>query len=168
MEPWIWAIIFAVCILIEFATLELFAIFVAGGALGGMVMAFMPITDPGWAVASEVIVCIGVTFILLLLLRPIIKKMLMGKTGKFNMDGIEGRELTLQSDIKFGQHGKIKVNGVVWNAISENEKDEILRGATVRLIKLDGNKWVVKEVVEVAEVAAEEKPEKGAKPKTAK
>ena len=62
-----------------------------------------------------------------------------------NADSVIGKEFILLSDIGFNKAGTIKVNGVVWAAITEEESAEIPAGKIVVVERIEGNKYIVKE-----------------------
>ena len=73
-------------------------------------------------------------------------KKLNVKTSNLNADSVIGKEYILLTEIGFNKPGSIRVNDVVWSAISENEMDEIAEKSKVRIIGLRGNKYIVEEV----------------------
>ena len=62
---------------------------------------------------------------------------------KTNADAAIGKEFILETAIGFNQPGSIKVNGVVWSAITEDQKTEVSEGTVVTVKNLKGNKYVV-------------------------
>ena len=73
-------------------------------------------------------------------------KKLLKTEIKTNADAVIGAEFTLLTDIGFNQTGTIKINGVVWNVNTENEKEEISAGTIVRVLRIQGNKYIVEKV----------------------
>ena len=63
---------------------------------------------------------------------------------KTNADSAIGKEFVLLSNIGFNQAGTIKINDVIWSAVTENQKDDIAQGEIVTVIGLKGNKYIVK------------------------
>ena len=64
--------------------------------------------------------------------------------AKTNADSAIGKEFVLLSNIGFNQAGTIKINDVIWSAVTENQKDDIAQGEIVTVIGLKGNKYIVK------------------------
>jgi beta-galactosidase len=72
-----------------------------------------------------------------------IMKKLNVKTTNLNADSVIGKEYILLTAIGFNQPGSIRVNDVVWSAVTEKETDEIAEKTVVRIIGHKGNKYIV-------------------------
>ena len=86
------------------------------------------------------------TNILMIFLRKIAQKLLFkNSNSKTNLDSCIGKTYRLLKETDFEKNGEIKVNGIVWTAVSEDGK-LILAGELVEIVKVQGNKFVVKRV----------------------
>ncbi len=162
MEPmfWVWLGIVAVSLLIEIVTMELVSIWFAVGGIIPFIMAAIR----GVPIAVQIVVFVVISALLIIFLRKYAQKFLFKNMNeKTNLDSLCGKRFKLLEDIDLEKNGSIKINGVVWTAISENSQP-IKAGQFVEVIKVDGNKIVVKEASsennnKVAEVKQEEKEE---------
>ena len=140
MWVYIWLAVTAAALVIEFLTTEMVSVWFAGGGLVAMLLAGL---DLGWY--YHVPVFIVVSFALMLCFRRLVMKKLNKGEVKTNADSAIGKEFELLSNIGFNQTGSIKVNGVVWTAVAEDDHTEIPAGKTVVALKIEGNKYIVKE-----------------------
>ena len=149
VEPWVWAIVAVIGIILEVSTLDFIAIWITPGALVAMFISFFQGTSTSqWWFTSQILSLIAVSFVLLIFVKPIAYKALFGKKVKTNLDLVMGQRKILLKDISFNNPGEIRMNGSLWRVVTRNEKDEISAGATVEILETVGNKLVVKEVEE--------------------
>lgn len=140
MWVYIWLGITAAALVIEFLTTEMVSVWFAGGGVVAMLLAGVGL---GWY--FHVPAFIVVSFMLMLCFRRLVMKKLDKGDVKTNADSVIGKDFELLSDIGFNKAGSIKVNGVVWTAIAEDEKTEIPAGTIVVVQRIEGNKYIVKE-----------------------
>lgn len=140
MWVYIWLGITAAALVIEFLTTEMVSVWFAGGGVVAMLLAGVGL---GWY--FHVPAFIAVSFVLMLCFRRLVMKKLDKGDVKTNADSVIGKDFELLSDIGFNKAGSIKVNGVVWTAIAEDEKTEIPAGTIVVVQRIEGNKYIVKE-----------------------
>lgn len=137
---YIWLGITVLSLVIEAFTTELISIWVAGGALVALILSAIN----GVPYYAEIIVFVVLSIILILFTRPMCKKYLMRNERKTNVDTIIGIKCAVTEEITPLKHGKVKIYGVEWTAVSSNgttiEKDKI-----VEVLAVDGNKLIVKE-----------------------
>ena len=76
--------------------------------------------------------------------------MLKNANEKTNVDAIVGKKLRMLSKTDFETIGSVKINDVVWSAIGENQQT-IDKDAIVEVVKVDGNKLIVKAIEEKKE-----------------
>jgi membrane protein implicated in regulation of membrane protease activity len=128
----------------EMVTLDLVLLMFAGGALGGMTVALL-----GGAVAWQLIAFIGVSAVLLGLVRPIAKKHLTDKTPLqlYGTETLIGRTATVTRAIDHSG-GRIKVGADEWTARSQYDGEAFPIGARVRIMKVDGATAVVGDALE--------------------
>lgn len=136
--PIFWLSIAIICAVIESLTLGLTTIWFTGGALAALGVSYL---DQGPIV--QAIVFIVVSTLLVLVTRPIFVKKL--KTGEelTNIDAMIGKEALVTSVIKPFSPGTIRVGGLEWTAVTEDEMSTILEGTRVKIIRIAGVKAVV-------------------------
>lgn len=136
---YIWLGIFIISIIIEACTFELVSIWFAIGAAVCIAFAFIP-GLPFW---GEIIIFLGVSLLCLLLLRPISSKTLKRKITKSNIDEIVGKKGKITKRITPLDHGEVKINDVIWTAISANDDETIEVDSIVKVVSVNGNKLYV-------------------------
>ena len=136
-----WLGVTVVALVLEFITADMVTIWFAGGGLIAMILALLKVS-----IYVQIPVFIAVSVVCLLCFRKMVMKKLNVKTSNLNADSVIGKEYILLTEIGFNKPGSIRVNDVIWSAISENEMDEIAEKSKVRIIGLRGNKYIVEEV----------------------
>lgn len=134
---WIWAIILACSLLVEFFTMQMFAIWVAFGALCGLVMSLIG----GIALEVQILSACGVALLSMLFLRKLAMKYLHKSADKNSAEPLLNKTCVVVEEISADKAGAVKVNGVVWTAISE---ETLAEGQKVKIVELIGNKLKVK------------------------
>lgn len=129
-----WLMIFIILLLIEICTVNLVSIWFAIGALVSFFVAM--ITDN---VLIQLVSFIVVSFISLLITKPIVKKMKSNKVAT-NLDRVIGMDAVVTEDILKHEVGEVKVDGKKWSAIS---KEEFKKGDIVSVKKIEGVKLIV-------------------------
>ncbi len=138
---WIWLGIVVVALVLEFVTMELVSVWFAFGGFVALIMSLTPAS-----VASQWIVFAIVSLACILGLRKLSLKLLQ----KDQDHKVTNKELTIGTTTKLletiskTKKGLIKVNGVEWTAIAENEDTTIEEGSLVKIIGQRGNKYIVK------------------------
>ena len=136
---WVWLGVTALSLILEFVTLEMASIWFAAGGIICMILAACGV---GWEI--QLIVFILVSMILLLSLRKIALKLLLKNSNtKTNANSEVGKKFKLLSDITEQEPGTIKINDVIWNVVSV-DGSKIKKGATIEIVEIKGNKYVVK------------------------
>ena len=138
MEAWIcWLIIILVLSFVEIITINLVTIwFVASAGLALLVSLFID----SFYVQFLVFGIAGLA--IMVLTRPILKKLLVKDKTKTNLDRVIGmtgvctEEISSKNDI-----GEVKVDGKRWSAIASSK---INKGDTVVITEIDGVKLKVK------------------------
>ena len=97
-----------------------------------------------WGVVPQTIVFLVTSGILVLLTRPLARKLVGESPRKINVDDIVGKEaLVVEKIDNIGGTGVVKVDGDRWRALSEN--DEVIEeGEKVIIVKVEGAHVVVK------------------------
>lgn len=140
MWLYIWLAVTAAALIIEFMTSELVSVWFVGGGLVAMLLAGLGLD---WYI--HVPAFIVISFVLMLCFRRLVMKKLNRGEVKTNAETFIGKDYELLTAIGFNQAGSIKINGVVWTAVTEDENAEIPAGTKVIIERIEGNKYIVKE-----------------------
>ncbi len=145
MESWMWVLwlaIFAIAMIVEVSVSGLISIWISLAALITLPLSFIE-GLPFW---GEIIIFISLSLILLAVTRPFVRKFLKEKEAiKTNLEGLIGEKVKLTKKIEGLNLGEAKINGVNWDCKSIDGK-AIKEGKVVEIVKLEGNKLVVKEI----------------------
>lgn len=132
-----WFIAFLVLLVIELLTVNLVSIWFVLGTLAALITT--KFTD---SAVIQTIVFVVVSFISLLLTRPIVSKFKNFRVEPTNSDRVIGKTGEVVKAIKRNEYGEVKVYGNTWTAFSEKA---IKAGKKVRVLGIDGVKLIVKE-----------------------
>ncbi len=137
---WVWLAIIVVSVIVEIATLDLVSVWFAVGSIVPFILSAIG----GIAIEIQISVFVVVTAVLIIFLRKYAQKLLFkNMNDKTNLDMQIGKIYRLLEDADFEKNGLIKINDVVWTAVSE-EGNLIKKGQLVEVVKVNGNKMVVK------------------------
>lgn len=131
----VWVIAFAALVVIETMTMELTFLSIALGCLAGALVAWLGLGVPAQVVAATV----G-SLAALFLMAPMLRRRLHVRDTATATDAIVGSEAEVVEAIVPPGAGKVKLDGVVWNAISNRE---IPQGAHVLVTELSGTRLTV-------------------------
>ena len=137
----IWLAVFVIAIIVEASTTELVSIWFALGAIPAIILACFPAQIPFYA---SIIVFFGVSIICFIALRPLAHRYLLRKLSKSNVDEIIGKKGKIVKDITELDNGEVKINDVLWTAISSDESVGITKDSIVEVVSIKGNKLIVK------------------------
>ena len=143
MEQYMWIVwlaVFVISIIIEATTAELVSIFFAAGSVIALIISFIPGVE--WWI--ELVVFVVVSGATLLGLRPLVNKLLKKEKRNTNVDEMIGKKGVMIKGCDELNYGEIKVNGVIWTAMSEDPKEAISENEVVIITAIQGNKLVVK------------------------
>lgn len=132
----IWLIAFLGLLLVEFLTVGLISIWFAVGALAALITAF--ITD---SVVVQSIVFVVVSFVVLLVTKPLVKKLKVNTFQPTNSDRVIGKVAEVVKEITPMEYGEVKIFGTYWTAASD-KKIEV--GSKVVVERIDGVKLIVR------------------------
>ena len=135
---WIWAVVFIVTLIIEIVTVELASIWFTFGSLVSFILALCHVNT-----TIQIIVFLIVSVLLLVFLRAIFMRFLKNNKETTNLDSVIGTIHTLQKEISPENPGEVKLNGVIWRAVSKDD-ETINSGEKVKIIEVQGNKFIVK------------------------
>ena len=134
----IWLVLFILFLYMEANTVALVSLWFAGGALAAMVAALLKAVP-----IVQIILFIGVSAILLTLLRPILKKYFTPKLKKTNIDAIVGSKGIVLAEIDNDlSQGKVKLGGMEWTARSTSG-EKLTAGRKIVVDRIEGVKVFV-------------------------
>ena len=137
----IWLILIVVFLFMEANTVALVSMWFAGGALIAMIAALL-----GAVPGVQIVLFLGVSGILLTLLRPFLRKYITPKLTKTNSDAVIGSKglVTVEVNNELAQ-GTVKLGAMEWTARSTS--GEVLStGTQVVVNKIEGVKVFVSPV----------------------
>ena len=140
---WVWAGLFISTLLVEVYTAEMVSIWFTVGSLVSFFLALC--TEVSATV--QILVFLGTAVVLMICTRRIFLKMLKTSTEKTNLESLIGTTQKLTKSISEDGYGEIKINGVYWRVSSTN-KQSIEENQKVKIVKIDGNKFIVEEIKE--------------------
>lgn len=140
---WVWGIVTAIALVIEFISADLITIwFAAGGLVTLLVVALAPKINIAW----QLVIFVGVSVVLLLCTRKICLKLLKNDNVKTNIDAIIGTQFVVK-DISEQGYTYHTINGTSWRVQAiEGENLEI--GSKYEICEVKGNKLIAKKIKE--------------------
>ena len=143
----LWLILLVVFMVAEGATVTVTSVWFAAGALVALVVSLL-----GGQLWLQIVLFIAVSAVLLVSLRPVLKKYFNPKLTRTNVDVLIGSEgiVTQNIDNIYAQ-GKVKLGNMEWTARSVSG-ESISAGTLVRVEKIEGVKAFVLPVKVEAEV----------------
>ena len=146
----VWLVLLIVFAVGEAVTVGLTSIWFAAGALGALITSTL--TEN---LLIQIIVFLALSFVTLLLVRPLARKYFIPRRVATNADRILGQEGIVTEDIdNLEAKGQVKVSGTVWSARSQRDEVPIPAGTRVRILRIEG----VKVFVAPAEVPSGARP----------
>lgn len=137
---WVWLAVVAVSLIVEFMSWDLTSIWFAIAGLISLILS--AINGISWEVQLAVFVVISA--LLLIFVRKICRKLLLKNTNtKTNVDAFVGKQLKLLKAVTNDCGGEVKINGVIWQAVTDNG-EEIEAHNVVEVLRVEGNKLIVK------------------------
>ncbi len=140
-----WLIALIVFGVVEAATVGLASIWFAAGALAALISSGLG--APLWI---QVVLFLVISFLTLLLIRPLAQRYLIPKQQATNADRVIGAQAVVEEEIdnRMGR-GLVSVAGSMWTARSENGQI-IPTGVLVRVLRIEGVKVFVLPEAEAA------------------
>lgn len=140
---WVWLSVFVLTIVIEAISQDLISIWFSLGAIIALILSAFPII-PWYA---ELVVFAAVSFLVMALTRPLVKKILLNATRYTNVDEFVGKRVKVITDISKFENGEVKIHDIIYNAsLMEEETEPILKDEVVEIVTFKGNKVVVKKI----------------------
>lgn len=142
---YIWLAIICVGLVIEFLDAgSLVSVWVSVGAIVPLLMSIWK-NNAVWYITLQVIVFGVITLLCMVFLRRICKRLLFKNTNeKTNMEAIIGKKVKIKSVANEVMY--VKVNDVEYRAVAENEDESFEVGAEVEIVKISGNKIIIKKI----------------------
>ena len=138
-----WIIIIVLAIIAEAETAEFVSCwFVVGGVLG-LILDFFKVD-----IYIQILSAVIISIILILISRPLVKKLTKNDDVPTNADRIKGMVGVVIKEIKAGEKGLVKVNYQTWTAISKTEKT-FREGEKVLIKEIEGNKLIIDKIEEI-------------------
>jgi membrane protein implicated in regulation of membrane protease activity len=134
----IWLILLVVFLAVEASTVTMVSLWFAAGAVAAMAVSLL-----GGAVWLQILVFLAVSAVLLIALRPLVRKHITPKISATNVDAVIGTKglVTVTID-NVAAAGRVKLGGMEWSARSVNG-DRIPEGTLVRVDRIEGVKVFV-------------------------
>lgn len=134
----LWAALLVLFVVVEASTASLVSIWFVGGSLAALISAVC-----GAALWLQIVLFFGVSAVLLLCLRPFLKKYVTPHKTPTNVDALIGRQAVVTEQIDNLQGvGAVKLDGAVWSARSEIGVP-LPEGETVEIVRISGVKLYV-------------------------
>lgn len=144
MDIWVyWVVAALVLFIVELLTTGFAVICLAFGALGGAIAALI-----GWDIEIQVLAFAVLSFIALIAVRPVLKRMFFSKGEKVatNVDAIIGKRGVVCVDIDADDdNGRVMIDGLDWRAKSENN-EPLPKGTKVEVVERDSVILTVKKL----------------------
>ncbi len=122
----------------EALTGDMFLLMLGGGALAASAISWL--TD--WPVWADGLVFLIVSVLLLVLVRPGLRRRLTPRAAQLGIKALEGRS-ALVLDRVTRDDGQVKLDGQVWTARPLNDGDSYEPGESVTVVHIDGATAVV-------------------------
>jgi membrane protein implicated in regulation of membrane protease activity len=141
MSAIVWAIVLVVTVVVEVCTMQLVSIWFAVASLVTLVCStFVDST------LVQLAIFVGVSLVLLVFTRPILKRLVVQSRQSTNYDLDVGKVATVIETVDAStQTGRVSLNGVDWNAKSV-DGSVIESGSRVVVQKVEGSKLLVTSV----------------------
>ena len=133
-----WLIAMVLFGVLEAVTVGLTSIWFAIGALGALAAA-----AASAPVIVQIVVFLGVSFLTLLLVRPLAQRFVNDRKVATNADRVIGQEAVVTEDIDNIQgKGRVSISGADWTARTEDDRP-IPMGSKVQVLRIEGVKVIV-------------------------
>ncbi len=133
-----WLAIIVIFLVFEVITTALTTVWFAIGAALAFIAALL-----GASFTVQIVIFVISSILLFIGFFPFVRKKLGAKSYSTNVDSLIGKEALITEAIRFNVVGKASIGGVIWSATSDEEIEE---DTTVKIIKISGNKLIVKKI----------------------
>lgn len=141
MDSIIWIVLAVVFAVVEFGTVALISVWFVGGATAALVASLL--NAPLWL---QVLIFAGVSALLLLLVRPFLRKFVDPHKVKTNVDALVGQKAVVIEPIdNLEGLGTVRLNGNIWSARTV-DASKIPADTVVEIRAIEGVKLMVSPV----------------------
>ena len=141
MMPYVWLGVLIFSVILEALTLALVSVWFVPGALISMILAF----SPGVPLWVQIVVFLLTSLALMIFLRPITDKLLIGKKVATNADAVIGEMAVVTEPINnLEAKGQVKVRGQIWTARAADKNATYEIGEIVNVVAIEGVKLICK------------------------
>lgn len=138
--PWVWLGVIVAAIVTEASTFALVAVWFIPSALISLLLSIFKL--PLWLQAT---VFLASSVLLIIFLKPFVKKVLKVNYSPTNADTVIGKTGTVIEKIdNVAATGAVKIDGKVWTARSERDNITIDEGTLVKAMAIEGVKLICK------------------------
>lgn len=139
MTVFYWLILFVILVILEMCTLQLVALWFAGGSLVGMLVLLL-----GGSTELQLITFLIVSFVLLILVKPVADTKFRSHLTKTNVESLVGKKAKVTKQITGSESsGAATVNGLEWTAIASDSESVYEEGTYVTIKEISGVKLIV-------------------------
>ena len=141
---YVWLGLLILFLVIEIATVGLTTIWMAGGALGALILDLAGL-NLWWQIGAFLVV----SFTMLVLTRPFVVKYINSHHEKTNYEGIIGKVVRITEKVdNLQQTGTAVVNGLEWTTRAERDDVILDPGDLAKVVNISGVKLIVKKYEE--------------------
>lgn len=138
----IWLAIFVIALIVEAVTNDLVSVWFAFGSLVALIVSLIPNVE--WWV--QLIIFTVISIATLFALRPFLMKYMKRNAVNSNVDSLIHKKGKMTKPCDEFNHGEVKVDGIIWTAVSSDISEPIQDNTIVEIIGIDGNKLIVKPI----------------------
>lgn len=138
-----WIIVIILAVVLEAETVEFVSCWFAVGGIAGLILNFCKVS-----IYIQVLVAALVSVLLIVISRPLVKKLTKNDDVPTNIDRLKGSVATVIKQIEIGEKGTVKANYQIWSAISK-ENQVFKEGEKVIIKEIEGNKLIVGKIEEI-------------------
>ena len=137
---YVWLGLLILFLVIEIATVGLTTIWMAGGALGALILDLAGL-NLWWQIGAFLVV----SFTMLVFTRPFVVKYINSHHEKTNYEGIIGKVVRITEKVdNLQQTGTAVVNGLEWTTRAERDDVILDPGDLAKVVNISGVKLIVK------------------------
>lgn len=141
---YVWLGLLILFLVIEIATVGLTTIWMAGGALGALILDLAGL-NLWWQIGAFLVV----SFTMLVFTRPFVVKYINSHHEKTNYEGIIGKVIRITEKVdNLQQTGTAVVNGLEWTTRAERDDVILDPGDLAKVVNISGVKLIVKKYEE--------------------
>lgn len=141
---YVWLGLLILFLVIEIATVGLTTIWMAGGALGALILDLAGL-NLWWQIGAFLVV----SFTMLVFTRPFVVKYINSHHEKTNYEGIIGKVVRITEKVdNLQQTGTAIVNGLEWTTRAEQDDVILNPGDLAKVVNISGVKLIVKKYEE--------------------